>query len=376
MSWRILLVNWRDIEHPEAGGAEVHAHEIFRRIAAEGHSVTFLTCAWPGCAPEATLDGIEVLRRGSNFTFNYSVPGVVRRELAGRGYDILIEDVNKIPFRSPDFWRGPRLILFHHLFGGSIFRETVFPVASYVWLWERLIPFFYRGENTQAVSRDTAAELIGMGFDQNRMRIVYNGIESTLYTPAPEGENPPMESPYVLYMGRIKRYKRLELVLEAFSRARLDGLDQSVRLVFAGAGDDYPRLKARAGALGLTGSVDFEGRVSLERKLALLRHTLMVLNSSPKEGWGITNLEAAACGAPVIASRSPGLRESVLDGESGFLFTPGDTAEFASRIRQVAADRELRAKLGRGARAFAGQFTWENSARQTIQHISDILAGS
>ncbi len=373
MGRNILLINWRDIQHPEAGGAEVHAHEIFSRIAAAGHRVTFLTCAWPGCAPEAVIDGIEVLRRGSNFTFNYSVPGIVRRELAGRGFDILVEDVNKIPFRSPSFWPGPRLILFHHLFGGSIFRETFFPVASYVWLWEKMIPAFYRGEHCQAVSQDTAAELVSLGFERARMKVVYNGIESTLYTPAKDGDSLPLDGHYCLYMGRIKRYKRLDLVLEAFARARGEGLESGLRLVFAGAGDDYPRLESRAAALGLREAVTFEGRVSLERKLALLRHALAVLNPSPKEGWGITNLEASACGAPVIASRSPGLRESVLEGESGFLFEPGDVAGFAALICRVAADSGLRERLSRGAREFAGRFTWENSAAQTIEHIEQII---
>lgn len=375
MSYRILLINWRDIQHPEAGGAEVHAHEIFRRVVARGHRVTFLACAWPGCEPDVEIDGIEVMRRGRNFTFNYAVPGIVRRELGDRKFDILVEDVNKIPFCSPRFSHLPRLILFHHLFGGSIFREIFFPVASYVYLWERLIPLIYRGERIQAVSNDTARELAGMGFQKRDIRVVYNGIDCGLYSPAAPGEESSRPGPYILYMGRIKRYKRLDLILDAFAGARAGGLDPEIRLIFAGAGDDYPRLKKRMRSLGLGDVTEFAGRVSEQQKLMLLRHALMVVNPSPKEGWGITNMEAAACGTPVVASRSPGLRESVRDAETGFLFEPGDTAEFAGRIVEVASDPGLRSRLGSAARRFAEGFTWEKSADQTLEHIREILEG-
>ena len=373
MAYRILLINWRDIEHPEAGGAEVHAHEIFRRIVSAGHEVTFLCCAWPGCRENVTLDGIRVIRTGSNFTFNYSVARRLRSLLASPGFDIVVEDVNKIPFCTPRLTRLPRLILFHHLFGATIFREVAPPVAAYVYLWERLIPLIYRREWVQAVSQDTAAELAGMGFAGDKIRVVYNGIDCDSYTPAPESEAPGAGEPYFLYMGRIKRYKRLELILEAFSRAAGQGLDSRTRLVFAGGGDDYPRLKAAAHRLGIQGRTDFQGRVTEKVKINLLQHALCVVNPSPKEGWGITNMEASACGTPVIASRSPGLRESVKDGESGFLFNPGDVADFGGRMLRLASDPSLRRELGQGARRFAERFSWEISAKMTLDYIEDIL---
>lgn len=373
MGYNILLVNWRDIAHPEAGGAEVHAHEIFRRLVEMGHQVTSLNSAWPGCEPQAQIDGIRIRRVGRNMTFNYTAARLLRGELARGDFDILVEDVNKIPFCGPWASKLPRLILFHHLFGRTIFREVSPPVAAYVYLWERMIPVIYRKEYVQAVSVDTAEELIGLGFDRKKIRIVYNGIDSGVYTPAPVEESGPFDQPYILYMGRVKRYKRLDLILEAFSIAARSGLDPQVRLIFAGGGDDYPRLEKRADTLGIAAGCAFLGRVSHDEKIKLLRHALVVANPSPKEGWGITNMEAAACGTPVVASRSPGLRESVRDGVSGFLFDPGDIQGFAGRLLAVAGDQELRSKLGAGAREFALKFSWEKSAKQTLEYISDIL---
>jgi glycosyltransferase involved in cell wall biosynthesis len=377
MGYKILLINWRDIEHPEAGGAEVHAHEIFRRLAAAGHEVTFLTCAWPGCESEAEIDGIKIIRGGKNMTFNYAVPGLLKQLDADSNFDIVVEDVNKIPFRTPKYTRLPRLILFHHLFGSTIFREAVFPVALYVWLWEQMIPRFYRDEWVQVVSRDTKAELVDGGLDPERIKVVYNGIDSNLYSPAEHGAGcAPSEEPFLLYMGRIKRYKRLDLILEAFTRAMRSGLPDGMKLIFAGAGDDYPRLQKCALKLGIAGRTSFLGRVTEEQKIDLLRNAVCVVNPSPKEGWGITNMEASACGTPVVASRSPGLRESVRDGRSGYLFTPGDVSQFSARIVQLATDPIIRRRMGEGAREFAESVTWQEAARLTGEHITQIIRRS
>ncbi len=95
---------------------------------------------------------------------------------------------------------------------------------------------------------------------------------------------------------------------------------------------------------------------------------------SPKEGWGITNVEAAACGTPALASDSPGLRESVRDGVTGYLVRHGDYHALADRMGAVAADRSLVDRLGRAARAFAEGLSWDSAARATLEHIEQIIA--
>ena len=92
--------------------------------------------------------------------------------------------------------------------------------------------------------------------------------------------------------------------------------------------------------------------------------------ASPKEGWGITNLEAAACGTPVVASNSPGIRESVRDGETGFLVPHGDTAAMAVALWRIAGSPVLVRTLGANARTFAESFTWERAALETESHLA------
>ena len=362
------------MQHPEAGGAEVHAHEIFRRLAARGHEITFLTCAWPGCAKFIDLDGMKVIRVGSNHTFNYTVAGMLKAGLHKRlGADIVVEDLNKLPFFSPWVVKSPRLLMVHHFFGRTIFREASFPIASYVWLWEKLSPMIYKHEYVQSVSQDTTAELVGMGFERDKIRTIYNAVDSEAFRPKTEHEKPPFAYPYILYMGRVKKYKRLDLIIRAFAKVVGFGVDDRIRLVLAGGGDDYPRLKNLAAALGVAERCEFLGRVTEDRKKELFRHAILVANSSPKEGWGITNLEAAACGAPVVASRSPGLRESVAENEGGYLFEPGNVDEFAQLMLRVCEDPILAEQLSVGARKFAESFSWDKSAQETEEHLKFVL---
>jgi glycosyltransferase involved in cell wall biosynthesis len=96
--------------------------------------------------------------------------------------------------------------------------------------------------------------------------------------------------------------------------------------------------------------------------------------ASPKEGWGITNLEAAACATPVVASNSPGIRESVRDGETGYLVPHGDVLAMAAALDRLASSRDLVERLGAAARAFAETFTWERAAEETARHLSRVVA--
>ena len=127
---RLLLVNWQCRENPLAGGAEIHLHEIFGRLAARGHEVTLLCGGWPGCAPTATLDGIEVVRVGTRYTFPFLARTAYRRGMGHRPFDLLIEDVNKIPLGTTR-WGGPPVVaLVPHLFGGTAFQELAPPLAA------------------------------------------------------------------------------------------------------------------------------------------------------------------------------------------------------------------------------------------------------
>jgi len=145
-------------------------------------------------------------------------------------------------------------------------------------------------------------------------------------------------------------------------------------LEIAGQGDDRARLERTAAELGLDGAVRFLGFVPEADKRALLRRAWAVVFPSPKEGWGITNVEAAACGTPALASDSPGLRESVVHGQTGYLVPHGNPIDLAARMVQLALEPATVATLGRQGRTFAEGLSWERAARATEAHLQRTLA--
>lgn len=363
---RVLLVNWQDRENPLAGGAEIHLHEIFGRLAAAGHEVRLLCGGWPGSPPRAQLDGIEVHRAGTRRSFAFVAHRYYVGHLAGWA-DVLVEDINKVPLYTPR-WRANRTVaLVPHLFGSTAFQELAAPLAAAVWLAERPLGRAYRDIPFEAISDSTADDLAGRGIPRQSVTVIYPGVDTVAYTPnAAERASTPVFS----YLGRLKKYKGVQLVIRAFAAMNMP----EAVLEIAGAGDYGPDLEALARSLDLGNRVHFLGRIPEAAKLSLLRRSWALVFASPKEGWGITNLEAAACETPVVASNSPGIRESVRDGQTGFLVPHGDVAEMAGAMRRIAESRDLVASLGRAARAFAETFTWERAARETEQHLMRVAA--
>jgi glycosyltransferase involved in cell wall biosynthesis len=365
---RLLVVNWQDRENPQAGGAELHLHEIFGRLAARGHDVTLLCSGWAGCEPRVQLDGIDVHRVGHRYTFGLLAKRYYDRVLAPLDADVLVEDINKVPLYTPRWAARHTMALVPHLFGATVFRELPLPVASVVWAAERPIGMIYLDVPFEAISESTAEDLTARGIPRANIRVIYPGIDATVYTPDPSQRAP---APVFVYLGRLKRYKGVELVLRAFARMR----HPSATLEIAGTGDYRPALERLARSLDLGTRVRFLGFITEDEKIALLRRSWALVFTSPKEGWGITNFEAAACGTPVIASNAPGLRESVRHGESGFLVPHGDIAALSDMMSRIAVQPELVAELGAKGRCFAEAFTWDGAADRTEAHLHDILEG-
>ena len=264
-------------------------------------------------------------------------------------------------------WGARRVVaLVPHLFGGTAFQELAAPLAAVVWLSERPLAREYRGIPFHAISESTADDLVGRGIRRDLIRVIYPGIDSQHYTPDAGMRSP---TPLFAYLGRIKRYKRVDLVIRAFAEAAIP----DATLEIAGAGDYQPALERLAASLDLGARARFLGRISERDKVSLLRRSWALAFASPKEGWGITNLEAAACGTPVVASSSPGIRESVRDGETGFLVPHGDMAAMAVALWRIAGSPVLVRTLGAKARTFAESFTWERAALETESHLTTAL---
>ena len=365
---RILVINWQDRRNPFAGGAEVHIHEIFGRIARMGHKVTLLCCSFEGGAPFEILDGIEVIRaRGLRNTFNFTAFLAYKTGIGNEKFDIVVEDINKIPFYTPLYVNSPVLAVVPHLFGKTIFQEIPLPLSLYIYLWELPIPSVYRKVPFTVISQSTKEDLVRRGIRPEDIEVVHCGLNRETYHPGGEKA----EYPAVCYLGRLKRYKRVDFLLQAM-RVVFSKIPEA-RLTVLGDGDALGELVRLSGELGIKDKVSFRGWVNKDEKARTLQRAHLLVNTSPKEGWGLTGIEAMGCGTPVVASNSPGLRDSVVDGVTGFLVEHGDVERLAERIIEILKNGDLRERLSENAAGWARRFSWDTAAERTLSLLEKVI---
>lgn len=358
--------------HPAAGGAEKHLHRIFSLIVQMGHQVVLLTTSFSGAREREVVDGIQVVRKGSDLLFQLTVAVNIRKLDREFNFDVVLEDLNKLPLFTPLLQKKPVVVQMHHLWRSSIFHEAFFPVAFGVWLFERIIPWFYRKEPFIVVSPSTKRELCELGVDEDRVAVIYNGSDDcTDENGADALEGSDIDAPYFLWLSRVHRYKGIWTALEAFEEfARKH---QDVKLVVAGDGPLLKDIPAWLETHGLKERVVLTGYVSTARKRALLKNAVALLQTSFKEGWGLTVVEAAKLGTTTVACDVPGLRDSVRNGETGLLFPAGDKVACAFEMDRVYSDDDLRTRLEEEARSYSDEFRWDTAAELTANLLQDAV---
>jgi glycosyltransferase involved in cell wall biosynthesis len=207
------------------------------------------------------------------------------------------------------------------------------------------------------------------GIPRDDISIIHCGIDRQLYSHDPS--IPKYDEPTILYLGRLKKYKSVQHLVDAFVQVRKVLPD--ARLMIVGDGDYRQALEAQAARLGVADAVEFPGFVPTADKVERMRRAHVAVLPSLKEGWGLTNIEANSVGTAVVAANSPGLRDSVRDGETGFLYQYGNITEFAEKLITILTDEPLRKKLEAGALAWAEQFNWDNAARKFERLALDIV---
>ncbi len=365
---RILVINWQDWLNPLSGGAEVHLHEVFKRIVAMGNQVTLFCSRHPGSLKRETVDGIEIYRSGGRNNFNFIVPGFYLKHFAKQNFDIVIDDINKIPFYTPMYIRKPLIGLSHHFFGESIYKEAGFIAGSYVFYSEKLLNKIYRNTPFAVVSQSTLNEFKERGFDTNQFAIVGNAITQSEF---PMQVCEKYTNPSAAYFGRLKKYKSVDHLVLAFAKVieKIPNAD----LHILGRGDFRDYLESLCRQLNIENRVKFWGYVTEEQKSDVLSKVHCVVNTSMKEGWGITNIEANACGTPVLSADSPGLRDSVKNGVSGVLYDYGNIEELSDALYMMLSEKELNNRLSNGALEWAKSFSWDDSANAMLDFCSKVI---
>lgn len=366
------MLNERDLSHPLAGGVEVHLEELARRLVSQhGIEMTVLCAGFEGSVPDETRNGIRYVRFGNRFSYYAKLPARARAEWRTRQYDIVVENLCKLLFFSQFYLPGaPKLALVHHLFGLSAFRQVSVPIATYVALTEALLPVLYRRWPFVVVSPSTRDDLIRRMLPSREIRVIPNGLDHERFLP---DETTPVEGGLVVFVGRLEYYKGVDVLLEAWRIVRSER--PRARLVLVGAGTAEEALRKAAGQESSSDSITFAGFVSEEEKVRWMRRAELLVQPSHKEGWGLTVIEANACGTPVVATEVPGLRDSVRDGENGLLVPARNSAALAAAMGRILDDTDLRARLSRGAMAWAERFRWNTVADAFAEVLRSVAEG-
>lgn len=355
---RILMYNWRDTKHVWAGGAEVYIHELSKRWVAEGNRVTVF-CGNDGHHPRhQTIDGVHIVRRGGFYTvylwaFLYYL-------IKFRGsYDAVVDSANGVPFFTPLYVRKPTFLLIHHVHQ-RVFRENLPFLRSRIAMAieKKLMPMIYRNKNIITVSDSSKKDFIGIGLaTAERIQVVRPGINRADFTTAAK-----TAYPSVLYLGRLKPYKNIDVAIRAF--AKIASEHPTAKLIIAGEGESMNSLVSLTEHLHLSGRVIFKGKVTDKQKADLLAQSWVALQPSSFEGWGITVLEANASGTPVIASNVNGLKDSVVHRKTGLLVPVKNVDGFSNAMDVMIREQTFRRLLSRNAYNWAKEFSWEKSASQ------------
>jgi glycosyltransferase involved in cell wall biosynthesis/O-antigen/teichoic acid export membrane protein len=354
----ILVLTDRDWTHPQGGGTGTNLYGQVSRWLAWGHRVSVIACGYPGCAPQERYGDLTIHRVGGRSTV---FPRAIWAQWRGlvSDADVTLEVVNGITFLTPLWLRTPRVTLVHHVHRDHYVREMGRAGSVAAWALETApLKLLYRGSRFLTISHSAAHDLAGHGIPREQIEMNYLGVELDAYRPGPRADRP-----MLLYLGRLKRYKRIELLLDVLEQI------PEATLEMAGDGDHREAIEHEMASRGLAPRVLMHGHVSEEKKLALLQRAWVNMTASSAEGWCLSVMEAAACGTPSVAMAVGGLPESIDDGQTGLLaHTP---EELVAKTRMIVEDRDLRERLGAQARERAREFTWERTAEHNLSVLEE-----
>lgn len=359
---KILIFNWRDTKHKWRGGAEVYIHELAKRWVAKGHTVTIFCGNDREKQGNETIDGIQIIRRGGTYFVYFWA--FVYYQLSFRGsYDVIIDSENGIPFFTPLYAKEKIFLLIHHVHQ-EVFRKSLRPPISWIgmFLERRLMPAVYRNVEIITVSPSSKTDILNHKLTTKDPHVVYNGVDLNVCTPGKKHDHPT-----VLYLGRLTTLKSINILI--YAAQKIVAVIPKVRFVIAGDGPERVVLTNLVKSLGLKKHIEFTGKVSEQEKIELYRKSWVFVNPSLIEGWGITTIEANACGTPVVASNVAGLRDAVHNPHSGLLVPYGDVNEFTNAIIELLTKTKVRTKMSFEAIEWAKKYDWEKSADNFEQLI-------
>lgn len=380
----ILALSWRDIKSPNAGGAEVHTHEMLRRADKSRYRIYHLATRAEGQSESEVIDGVTYLRHGNAITVILAAIQFYRKNR--NNIDFVIDQCNTHRFFTPFWVPAKKRIFYIHQLTKEIWDYSAnFPLSTIGKLTEEWMLKLDRHDAVITVSESTRDELVERGYDAKKIKIIHNGVSFQPWERNKWCEKE--EKPTFIYAGRYSPYKGINVAVEALTQVKQDNPDARLwiigkknqeyvdknlmpvcdqnHLTWEDATDDNP-----------TGDIVSWGYVSEEKKLELLSRSHVLLFPSIREGWGIPITEAGCVGTPCIAFDSPGIREAVDYGKAGYLCTDNTVKGLAAQMHIAISDKMVYSNKRESAYAYSSQFLWDEVGKEFERFIDSLENGN
>lgn len=365
---KILFLNWRDILNPRAGGAERVTHEVSKYLVSHGHEVTLFTASFKGASKEEKLDGVNIIREGTQTTVHLKAFLRYFKDFNGR-FDFIIEEMNTIPFFTPLYAKEKKLVYINQLAREVWFHESP-PIISHIgFLSEPLYLQFYKNTPCITIAESGKKELAEFGI--KKTDIIPMAIDFEYEQRFLVNKNKDFT---LLFVGRVVPSKRVDHVIEAFGMIKKQ--IPSSKLVIVGSGDSgyIKKLRKYIAEHGIK-DVEFRGRVSQEEKYELMSKSHVILVTSVKEGWGLIVTEANGLKTPAVVYNVSGLVDAVKDKETGLICTSNNPKNLCEMVLTLYKDKKLYSKLSRNAYLWSKTMTWDKTGEKTLEVINKIVDG-
>lgn len=367
----ILIFSWRDPKHPLAGGAEQSIHEHSKGWVKKGNKVTLLSSRFKSAKGYEILDGIEIIRRGSQY-LGVQIEAFLFYIKNKQEFDLVIDQFHGIPFFTPLYVKHPKLAVIQEVAKEVwFFNHFKFPLNFIVgllgYILEPLIFGLYKNMIFITASDSAKKDLISFGIKQNNIYVINHGVSVVKFKKSKKEKEPT-----IIYLGRLSKDKGIEDALKTFELLYKKNKNYSFWVVGKGETKEYEeKIKKKAGRTIFKKKIKFLGYVDEKKKFELLSKAHILINPSKREGWGLVNIEANVTGTPVVAYKSAGLIDSVKHGLSGII-SNSNPADLASNVQKLISDKKLYSKLSKGAIKWGKNFTWEKASSKSLIALKTI----
>ena len=320
------------------------------------------------------VDGVNIIRHGRQ-TFGVQWEAF-KWYLFGKHtkFDLVIDQFHGIPFFTPLYVREKKLAFIHEV-TKEVWKFNPWPkpfnLIPYTvgTLFEPLVfKILYNNIPFMTVSNSTKKDLEDWGIDGKNIFIVHNGVSNKPL----KGTKGKEKRITITYLGAITKDKGIEDALKVFFLLKQKNNDFQYWVIGKSDESYLGYLSKQAKKLGIDNNIKFWGYVSEDKKNNLLARSHLLINPSIREGWGLVVIEAARMGTPSVGYDVAGLRDSIIDEESGILTEKNTPEEMAENVLKLVKDQPRYIRMCHYAKKWSNKFSWVNSIEQSLSLIRQV----